>query len=85
MTETQRPFEDALAARFQAAEKSRRPYVDIVSGDLHREVGGYPGPDHRMPVCCSVMQRHVRPGDHIVDAPPKGKGATLTIRYRLPR
>jgi 5-methylcytosine-specific restriction protein A len=85
MTDAQRPFEEALTARFETAEKSRRPFVDVVSGDLHREVGGYPGPDHRMPVCCSVMQRQVRPGDLIVDAPPKGKGATLTIRYKLPR
>jgi 5-methylcytosine-specific restriction protein A len=85
MTETQRPFEEALATRFRSAHRSGMSFVDVVSRDLHRDVGGYPGPDHRMPVCCSVMERGMRPGDRIISAPPKGKGATLTIRYRLPR
>ena len=85
MTEIQRPFEEALGKRFRSAQRSGLSFIDIVSGDLHRDVGGYPGPEHRMPVCCSVMEREVRPGDRVVSAPPKGKGATLTIRYRLPR
>lgn len=85
MTEIQRPFEEALSARLRTAQRSGMTFVDVVSGSLHREVGDYPGPDHRMPVCCSVMEREMRPGDRIVAAPPKGKGATLTIRYRLPR
>jgi hypothetical protein len=40
-----------------------------------------------MPVCCDVMcaamsESH---GDRIESAPPKGKGASLAIRYVLPR
>ena len=84
MTEVQRPFVEALTARLQTAQKSGRTFLDVVSGDLHREVGGYPE-RNRMPVCCSVMEREMGPGDRRVYAPPKGKGATLTIRYRLPR
>jgi transcriptional regulator with XRE-family HTH domain len=85
MTDVQRPFEEALATRFRAAQKLGSTFVDVVSGELHREVGGYPGPDHRMPVCCSVMEREMRSDDRIIRTPPKGRGATLTIRYRLPR
>jgi 5-methylcytosine-specific restriction protein A len=85
MTDVQRPFEDALAARLRIAQRAGLSFLDVVSGDLHREVGGYPGTEHRMPVCCSVMERQMVPGDRVVRRPPKGKGATLTIRYKLPR
>ena len=30
-------------------------HVEINSGELHRAVGGYPGADHRMPMCCDAM------------------------------
>ena len=56
-------------------------YIDIVSGDVHRAVGGYPGNNHRMPVCCEVMYERVKGDDEVIAAPPKGKGATLKIRY----
>jgi len=85
MTEVQRPFQEALAARLRHAERSDGSFVEIEAGELHRDVGGYPGPDHRMPVCCLVMTREMRTGDRVVSSPPKGKRASLTIRYRLPR
>lgn len=78
-------FEQAIRARFRAASSEGRPYVDITSGDIHRSVGGYPGPNHRMPVCCSVMRQLAKPSDDVLASPPRGQGATLTIRYRLPR
>jgi hypothetical protein len=80
-----RDFGAILDASLMAAHRARHPEVIIVSGDLHRDVGGYPGPDHRMPICCRVMRDAMRPGDEIVDEPPKGTGATLAIRYKLPR
>jgi 5-methylcytosine-specific restriction protein A len=55
--------------------------VDVNSGDLHRQVGGYPGRNHRMPVCCEVMYGKMKGDDAVLSAPPKGKGASLTIRY----
>jgi hypothetical protein len=60
--------------------------VEINSGELHTRVGGYPGANHRMPVCCAVMHGAYAPdaGDVIVQQPPSGQGATLTIRYVLP-
>lgn len=59
--------------------------ITIRAGDLHKALGGYPGPNHRMPICCSAMYQAMDIGDEIVKAPPKGRGANLYIRYRLPR
>ena len=65
---------------------SRLPsgYIEISSGELHRIVGGYPGRNHRMPICCQVMRENMRPGDEILAQPPKGLGASLRIRYHRP-
>ena len=55
------------------------------AGDLRRIDRGYPGPDHRMPVCCDVMYAEMLDAaDAILAAPPKGKGASLVIEYLLP-
>lgn len=78
-------FRTELIAQFARATVQGTHHVDITSGDLHRQVGGYPGPNHRMPVCCGVMRGEMKHGDRILSAPPSGNGATLTIRYRLPR
>lgn len=78
-------FRAELDARIRRAEAAQMTFIEIVSGELHRAVGGYPGPDHRMPMCCAVMRAAMRGGDHILHAPPSGQGATLRIRYQLPR
>jgi len=75
-------FRRALRAIFDEAKGS---FVDVTSGELHGLVGGYPGKNHKMPVCCDVMRKAMQPGDSVLTSPPKGKGATLTIRYLLPR
>lgn len=59
-------------------------HIDTNAGQLHRDVGGYPGPGHRMPNCCQVMKSEMRPGDTITSS-LKNAGASLTIRYLLPR
>ena len=59
--------------------------IQVRAGDLHKLVGGYPGPNHRMPSCCSAMRSVMEGEDRIVQQPPKGNGASLTIEYRLPR
>jgi hypothetical protein len=75
-------FRKALRALF---DEVKGDFVDVTSGDLYRMVGGRTGRDHRMATCCSVMISLKRPGDTVLAQPPKGKGATLTIRYVLPR
>ena len=67
-----------------APSKGER-FVVVNAGDLHRRAGGYPGANHRMPVCFEVMRRLMASGDEIRQEPPRGNGATLTILYRLPR
>jgi hypothetical protein len=38
-----------------------------------------------MPSCCEAMYAEKRTGDVIIARPPEGMGASLTIRYQLPR
>lgn len=59
--------------------------VEVTAGALHRRVGDYPGVNHRMPCCCSAMRRALVAGDVLVSEPECGAGASLTIRYVLPR
>ena len=65
--------------------EARGGSVEVNSGELHRRVGGYPDNSHRMPVCCSVMRAAMKSDDKIISSPPEGNGASLTIRYILPR
>jgi 5-methylcytosine-specific restriction protein A len=80
-----RDFLDQIGDLIDRAEVEKREYIDINAGEVHRAVGNYPGPMNRMPVCCSVMRTLMQDGDQITTAPPKGAGASLTIRYYLPR
>ena len=82
---TVKTFRAELRWQLRQAEWRGAPYIHINAGELHRKVGGYPGPNHRMPVCCNVMYREQRVGDKVLSSPPKGQGASLTIRYKLPR
>lgn len=78
-------FQTYLGALLKRAENDRESFFTIESGDLHRQVGGYPGLNHRMPICCDVMYGMMQQGDQILYAPPKGRGASLKIQYHLPR
>lgn len=78
-------FREELSKILAEAQKRGAPYVEVSAGELHRRVGDYPGTNHRMPVCCEVMRQIMKKGDEIISEPPKGKGASLTIRYKLPR
>ena len=77
-------FRAELRARLQRATEAGQMSLEIRSDDL-QEVGGYAGPDHRMPTCCSVMRGEMTNADEELAAPPKGKGESVVIRYRLPR
>ena len=78
-------FEAKLSSVFENAAANGARSVTVNSGELHRAVGGYPNKDHRMPTCCKVMVAAKAPGDRVISIPPKGKGASLTIEYALPR
>ena len=74
-----------LFLKIQRANEHGETFVDVNAGELHRLVGDYPGSDHRMPTCCRVMREEMQPDDTILHEPQKGSGASLTIRYLLPR
>lgn len=74
-----------LLARIARAQKHGAPHIEVNSGELHRKVGGYPGRGHRMPLCCDAMYFEQSVGDEVIVRPKRGKGASLTIRYKLPR
>lgn len=78
-------FQTYLAELLKRAEDEGESFFVIESGELHRQIGGYPGSNHRMPICCDVMYGMMQQGDQILYAPPKGKGASLKIQYNLPR
>ncbi|QDK34754.1 HNH endonuclease [Sphingomonas sp. IC081] len=78
-------FRRELGAIIREAELRGLKHVEINAGELHRQLGGYPGSNHQMPNCCQVMEQERRTLDEIISRPPSGKGASLTIRYHLPR
>jgi len=80
-------FKHELCRMMHKAMKADKPIAEISAGELHSRVGDYPGPNHRMPVCCEVMRGTLAPdaGDVILEQPPSGQGASLRIKYVLPR
>ena len=80
---TEQDFRTEVRGLMRGAQTASASFVDINSGQVHRAVGGYPGPNHHLPVCCQVMKADIRTGDEVL--PPNGQGASLTIRYKLPR
>lgn len=70
---------------FKEAESAGLSSLEVRAGALHRRIGGYPGPSHQMPICCHAMRDEALESDRIIQSPPKGAGASLTIRYQLRR
>ena len=80
-------FREELYRIMDEAVHQGSKYVDVNAGELHSGLGGYPGRDHRVPICCKVMKSAMARdhGDMPLQEPPSGQGASLTIRYVLPR
>ena len=85
MARSSNDFRATLQEIFRLADALGLVGVEVSSGNLHRRVGDYPGPNHRMPTCCDVMRKEMTAGDSIVSEPESGAGATVVIRYSLPR
>ena len=86
-TPSKEDFENALNQIFKYKEiMEEADHVDINSGKLHKYIGGYPGTNHRMPLCCDVMYQFKKDEDKIIeDGTKKWHGSSITIRYKLPR
>ena len=78
-------FHRELRAQFEYAEKRRAKNIVVNSGELHRAVGGYPGPNERLQLCCEVMKDEMKSGDVVIGNLDNCRGAALIIRYQLPR
>jgi hypothetical protein len=78
-------FRQELHDQIEHAIKRRAQNILVNAGELHRAVGGYPGPDQKLHYCCEVMKAEMRTGDAIVGDLANCQAAALTIRYQLPR
>lgn len=79
-------FRTELQKHLREAEMRGTQSLDMNSGALYRQLGGYPGANHQMPSCCQAMyDEQISPEDKIISKPKSGFGASLTIRYSLPR
>ncbi len=78
-------FTAALAQIFSEATAKSLTSVQVSAGELHRRTGEYPGPNHRMPGCCSAMRAAIRTGDMELPNDLKKDGASYAVRYKLPR
>jgi hypothetical protein len=54
-------FHRVLEAMLAEGAQQGLVSVDLTAGEVHRRVGNYPGPAHRMPICCSVMRSAMGP------------------------
>ena len=75
-------FQNHLNDILLSAKNKGFQFVDVKSGDLLKRVGAH---NNRMSLCCSVMKNNMKIGDIILHEPPSGQGASLIIRYKLPR
>ncbi len=74
--------DEYIASRLDEAEKLGWSHLILRSGLLHKVLEF----KSRLPSCCQAMRRAmVDDRDTVLDAPPSGYGATLTILYQLPR
>ena len=80
---TREDFQRCLDAILNIGRDNGLSSIVIQSGILHRIAGGYPGKDHRMPVCCGVMRSRMQECDKILPNSLKKDGASLRILYLL--
>ncbi|NBG88120.1 hypothetical protein ISALK_06360 [Isachenkonia alkalipeptolytica] len=62
---------------FDEARESGYPYLDLVSGDIHKQLNM----KDSMPSVCSVMYQKIKDGDEILHRTPSGYSSTIKIRY----
>jgi len=81
----QSAFSDAIAALLARAQDQGRPHVEINAGELHRQLGGYPGPGNGMPSCCAALRASMGDGDVVIFVSERADDGSLTVRFALPR
>ena len=81
MIPTKKDFTKKLEELKTDAKENGVLHIIVTSKDLHNMVGGNDAGNHRMASCCGAMYNVMNTGDDILQAPPKGKGSTLKIKY----
>ena len=82
MTPNEQNFRELIKFILDQNIRLKNECVDIKSGDIHKLLGGHPGPNHRMRSCCEVMYDFAKEYKHkVLYSPKKGFGASLVIRY----
>lgn len=66
---------------FQRAREQNKEYVDLLSGEIHRQLGM----KNRMPGVCTIMFEKKMTGDEVLHTTPSGKSSTIKIRYYVNR
>ena len=74
-------FRNKLTVILNTAKHSGKPYVDVESGNLQKELGGDSNSRHRLPIFHEVMTKMMRRGDLILKEPRNSDGATMLVRY----
>ena len=64
---------------FQTANEQRMEFIELISGDIHRNLGM----KNAMPQVCRIMYEKMSPGDEVLHTTPSGKSSTIKIRYYL--
>lgn len=67
-----------LKSRIETADKSGEKYITLRSGEIHKELRL----SNRMPTVCDAMYQLMKPGDTVIERPPKGRGSRLVITYQ---
>lgn len=77
-------FKIEIERQLDHARQTGKTSLTLSAGDVHRAVGGYPGPGHAMPTCCAAL-RDMADALHaeLVHSPPKGNGASLAFRFAI--
>jgi len=78
-------FSECLTRLFDEGAAKGAPSLSVTAADLCRMVCGQAGAPGQMPICCGAMRALMRVNDRVLFEPPKGKGSSLAILYRLPR
>lgn len=81
MLPVKKDFEKKINELKKFSKENGESFLMITSGEIHKIIGGYPSKNHRIASCCEAMYDAMKTGDEIVQAPPKGKGASLSIKY----
>ncbi len=65
--------------RKQEGKAKNEPYIDLVSGEIHKALGM----KNRMPQVCNAMYQSMGLNDEVLHSTPSGHSSTIKIRYYL--